>query len=130
MKNNKKKESRITKKFLQKQREMSVIRHIHNGVYHSKGVTRKEKIKKYLSESIVPNTSSLDIARFTQQKFEECLIDIVSHTNKKGMYRLSKPLLILAILVKQKKEKGVISKEMIDELLGKKKEELITECKK
>lgn len=126
----KKKNAPSTENYLQKDREKSVIRRIHNGIQQTKGTTRKEKIEKYFSKSIVPNPSSLNIAKEIVKNFEDTLINLVSRTSETGMYRLSKPLLIEAILVKQQKKKVNVTQEMIKELIGKEKKELIIECKK
>ncbi len=124
---------KITKKSLQQDNQKSVIRHIHNGVEKERGLTKQEKTKNFLLNSTIDNKSQLEIAKKVKENFEKTLVEIVDCPNENGIYRLlklhrlSKVVLINAILVKQKNNNINITEEMINILLKKNKKELIDE---
>jgi hypothetical protein len=122
-----------TKKSLQLDNEMSVIRHTHEGVEEENGLTKKEKVKNFLLKSTMDSKSKLEIAKKTKENFEKTLVEIIDCPNENRIYRLaklhrlSKVVLMNAILVKQKNNNIIITEEMINVLLEKNKEELIQE---
>jgi len=122
-----------TKKSLQLDNEMSVIRHTHEGVEEENGLTKKEKVKNFLLKSTMDSKSKLEIAKKTKENFEKTLVEIIDCPNENRIYRLaklhrlSKVVLMNAILVKQKNNNNIITEEMINILLEKNKEELIQE---
>ena len=115
----------LTEKELQREREHSVIRHIHNGVQEQKGKNKKEKTKKFLLNMVLPQRSQLEIAEKVRENAEQTLLDLVNHTSKAGMHRISNVVLIKVILVKQTREQITITENTILELLQKTKKELI-----